>query len=158
MFNLSRRKPQPRPALVYPKHYEQTARQAPGDKCEMSLVDAAMEGEFVTLVYRWALDLSHEEADRLDTRARAYIACAIYDAATIAGLSCQPGPPHASRPSWHLEGERMPVSLVNAGFDTSDKTCFMVVGPCWAPYPQSLGRQLQELISGFLAQFSKIEV
>jgi len=108
------------PHLTYPEHYEETCLHAPGGKADLKLIHAAAEGPFITLVYQWKGNLSRAEADDLDTRARAYIACAIYDAAATAGLSCQPGPPHGQRPSWHITGERMPISLVNAGFDVSD--------------------------------------
>jgi len=125
----------------------------------MSLIHAAMDGPFVTLVYRWEPDLSRGEADRLDTRARAYIACAIYDAAITAGLSCKPGPPHGRRSAWHVGGDRTPISLVNASFDVSDKTCLMQIGAGMMVRgtPTSV-RQGEKLISGFQAQFSQIKV
>jgi len=161
MFNWLRRTPQPRaPHLTYPQHYDHKARQAPDRMRELALIHAAIEGPFVNLVYRWKAELSNEEADKLDTRARSYIACAIFDAATTAGLRCQPGPPHGERPSWYIGGEKMPVSLVNAGFDVSDKTCFMQVGPGMLimAAPQKGGRHCKKLIEGFQAQFCKILV
>ena len=161
MLNFFRRTPKPRsPHLTHPQHYNQTARQAPGEKCELALIHAAVEGPFVNLVYQWKAELSDDEADKLDTRARAYIACAIYDAAMTAGLSCRPGPPHGQRPSWHIGGERTPISLVNAGFDVSDKTCFMQVGPgmLMMAGPQGGGRSSKRLIAGFQAQFREIRL
>jgi hypothetical protein len=126
----------------------------------MSLIVADEDGPFVNLVYRWKGDLSHDEADRLDTRVRAYVACAIFDAAATGGLSCVPGPPHGQRPSWVIRGEPMPISLVNAGFDVSDKTCFMQIGPgmLMVRAPQRGGRCSKKLIDGFKAQFSAIQV
>lgn len=146
--------------LTFPNHYEQTAQKASGDTCALSLVHTATEDMLVTLVYQWAGDLSPEQADNLDTRARAYVACAIYDAATMVGLSCEPGPLHGIRPSWHLNGERMPVSLVSAGFDVSDKTCFMIVGPVMVmhEHQRPSAYQSEELVSGFQVGFSEIEV
>ena len=162
MFSWFKRAPQPRaPHLTYPQHYDQTSRQASATRHELVLIHAAAEGPFVNLVYEWKGDLSHAEADDLDTRARAYIACAIYDAAATAGLSCQPGPPHGQRPSWHIAGERMPISLVNAGFDVSDKTCYMQIGPGMLLLSGTRGDSggyHKKLIAGFQAQFAEIRV
>lgn len=144
--------------LTYPKHYNQTVRQALGEKRELTLIHATAEGPFVNLVYRWEGELSYDEADRLDTRARAYIACAIYDAARTDGLFCLPGPPHGQRPTWCVEGERMPISLVSAGFDVSDKTCFMQIGPGILMEPQGGGSHCRRLIEGFQSRFDKISV
>jgi hypothetical protein len=54
----------------------------------------------------------------------------------------------------------MPVSLINAGFDLSDKTCFMQIGAgmMMLAGPQSGGRYAKKLISGFQAQFSQIKI
>lgn len=161
MFNWFRKSPELKPPyLTYPQHYEQTARQAPGNKCDLYLIHSAVDGPMVNLVYQWKPLLSDDEADRLDTRARAYIACAIYDAAITAGLSCQPGAPHGQRPSWHIGGERMSISLVNAGFDVSDKTCFMQIGPGMLMMggQQPSGGYNKRLLTGFQAQFREIKV
>jgi hypothetical protein len=126
---------------------------------ELTLVHASAQGPFVNLIYRWSGSLSETEADKLDTRARAYIACAIYDAATTAGLACEPGPPHGQRPSWLIMGTRIPTALVNAGFDVSDSTCFMQVGPGIMMMGQrGEASHSQKLISGFQAQFRKIRI
>ena len=160
MLNWFRKKPQPRaPFLTHSQHYDETARQAPGSKCELTLVHVGVEGPFLNLVYQWHDNLSDQEADRLDTRARAYIACAIFDAAETANLSCDPGPPHGQRPSWRICGARTPISLVNAGFDVSDKTCFMQVGPGMvAMTARQQGENLSKLAAGFQSQFSRIAV
>ncbi len=149
-----------RPSLKYPDHYNKTARMAPGDKFDMALVHTAVAGPFVTLVYRWVGDLYHAVADRLDSRARAYIACAIYDAAIAAGIACEHGPPHGNRPSWLLAGASVPVALVKAGFDVSARTCFMNIGPCivTSAYSQFPGGQPNKLISGFRSHFKIIKV
>lgn len=148
------------PYLTYPQHYDQTVREAPGEKCGLTLVHAGVEGPFVNLVYQWNAELSDDEADRLDTRARAYIACAISDAATTAGLACQPGPPHGQRPSWYVGGESMPISLVNAGLDVSDKTCFMQIGSGMLIMRSPKGSEChcKRLVAGFQAQFREISV
>jgi len=148
------------PHLTYPEHYEQTSDQAQGRKQRLTLIRSVVDGPGVTLVYIWTADLSHEEADRLDTRARAYIACAIFDAATTAGLTCQPGPPHGQRPAWQFPKDRLPVSLINAGFDVSEKTCFMQIGPGMMMVRESSGdgECAKKLVTGFRAQFSEINV
>lgn len=149
------------PHLTHPEHYERTSRQAQGDKQRLTLIQVEAEGMGVALVYRWTAELSDDEANNLDTRARAYIACAIYDAATIAGLSCQPGPSHGQRPTWLFPGEYMPVSLINAGFDVLDKTCFMQIGHGMmrtkGPFFGD-GVYAKQLATSFRMQFSEINV
>lgn len=147
-----------KPQLTYPRHYKQTSRQAPGKKCDMLLVHADIDGPVLTLVYQWSANLSYDEADRLDTRARAYIACAIFDAAIAARLFCRPGPPHGRRPSWYIAGEEMPVTLVDAGFDVSNKTCFMHIGAGIMRLRVPQSGNLIPLISGFQTRFSQIRV
>jgi tetratricopeptide (TPR) repeat protein len=145
--------------LTHPKHYEVTAWAAPGERRQLSLVRAATDGALVTLVYRWGSELSSQEADRLDTRARAFVACAIYDAAIAAGLQCDPGPTHGSRPAWRILGETTPVSLIGAGFDVADRTCFMRVGPVAVSRGQSpVLRCAAALVDGFESTFSSMTV
>ncbi len=160
MKDDGKRPTQSRPSLTYPQHYEQTSRKALGDKCHLKLVQTSAEGGLVALVYRWSASLSEDEADRLDTRARAFIACAIYDAATAAGLACQVGPPHGQRPSWRIEGERTPVSLVNAGFDIADKNCYMQIGVGMVGLDRGRigGNHWKILESGFMKRFGEIDV
>ncbi len=148
------------PVLTHPRHYEQVSRRAPGEKCPLKLIRTSSEGGLVELVYRWGLPLSDNEADALDTRLRAYIACAIYDAATAAGLSCQAGAPLGQRPAWHMEGEPIPVSLVNAGFDVTDKTCFVQIGAGMVNPARGRigGRHWKKLESGFKTLFSELQV
>lgn len=147
--------------LTHPDHYEKTMQKAPGKKCRLRLIHADAESARVTLVYKWDMDLDSDEADKVDTRARAYVACAIYDAARRAGLMCQPGPLHGQRPAWLFAGENIPVSLVKADFDVSDKTCFMQVGSVMVRLDeqhQSSPSYGKKLIAGFRSQFSEINV
>jgi len=144
--------------LTYPQHYTETARSAPGMKQKLKLVHIEAEGSFLTLVYEWKENLSYREADNLDSRARAFIACAIYDAARGAGMSCKAGPPHGKRPSWMVGNSNMPISLVGAGFDVEKQICFMQVGP-----PVILTRgggqvDMFKLSQGFLTKFGEIFV
>jgi len=114
---------------THTEHYDRVKRSAPGGPCRLTLVQADTEGPYVSLAYQWHDALTDDEADKLDTRVRAYITCAIYDAAVAAGLSCQPGPPHGQRPSWLLGSRKGPTSLAQAGFDTTKKVCWLSVGP-----------------------------
>ncbi len=114
---------------TYLQHYEQVAQSAAGQPCELTLAEVAEQGPYVTLIYRWRDDLTYEEADRLDSRVRAYVTCAIYDAAISTGMSCQPGPSHGQRPSWLIAEQNIPISLVSAEFDNSERVCRLLVGP-----------------------------
>ena len=162
MFNWFKRSPQPKPdSLTYPDHYMQTVHYIGGEKCELTLVHVGTEGPFVNLAYQWEESLSDQEADKVDTRARAYITCAIYDAAITARLSCKPGPLHGQRPSWYIGEEKMPISLVSAGFEVSDKTCWMLVGPGIGHgrlLMSTAGTETKKLASGFQASFANIKV
>lgn len=110
-------------------HYTRTTQTVGGEPHQLTLGEVSVEGAVVVLTYRWDEVLSYQEADRLDTRARAYVSCAIRDAAIGAGLSCETGPPHGQRPSWKIAGAGVPVSLMAAGFDVGEKVCWMHVGP-----------------------------
>jgi tetratricopeptide (TPR) repeat protein len=151
--------------LRYSWHYEQESEQVPGNKCNLRLIDSSLEdGPCVTLiklVYQWDTALSYEEALRLDLRARAYIACAIYDAAISAGFFCQASEiPHGRRPSWLIEGERIPISLINALSEFSDRICLMEIGPVFIKIgtPQGSGTYWTKLLEGFKNRFSDISV
>ena len=82
------------------RHYLEEFTQVSGSRRTVTLVEAASTLGFVSLVYHWDDCLSHADADRLDSRLRAYVVCAIGQAARHAGLSVRPGPPHGRRPSW----------------------------------------------------------
>jgi hypothetical protein len=115
--------------LTHDEHYRTVSAKAQGRPIALALASVQASGPFVALVYRRKEPLSHREADDLDTRVRAYIACAIYDAAIGAGLSCRKAPPHGSRPAWLIGNRSVPTSIVNAGFDAEDRECFVEVGP-----------------------------
>ena len=132
MFGWIRRRPT---SIAFPSHYLQTAKRAPGPPCELTLAGTREEGSWFRLAYVWTDNLDHQEADRLDSRVRAFIACAIPDAAGAASLACQGGPPHGQRPAWFVEGGPIPVSLVHGSFDVDRKTCYVTVGPIDSPAP-----------------------
>lgn len=146
--------------LTYPVHYEQTSAKAPGKTRSLTLINAEEDGPMVHLAYQWEDNLSHKEADDLDTQLRAYIACAIYDAGTSAGLRCAPGQLHGERPAWHINRERIPVSLVNADFDVRSKTCNLYVGHglMIAGSLEDYAVWGKKLVQGFKARFSNITV
>jgi hypothetical protein len=143
--------------LTYPRHYIETAEKAPDSRRELTLLRAFTDGSLITLIYRWEAELSWDEADRLDTRARAYITCAVYDVVVAVGLKCTPGPNHGIRPTWRIGKDSFPLTLVDAGFDVSDRTCFMRIGPpaILMGQPHVIGHA-EKLVTGFESEFSKL--
>ena len=141
-------------------HYNQTKQTAGGEPHQLTLDEVSVEGPVLILVYRWDEDLIYEEADRLDTRARAYIACAIRDAAIGAGLSCQAGLSHGQRPAWEIASQAIPVSLMAAGFDVGEKVCWMHVGPTMVIEGRLSGSEsvAAGLAKGFQSHFEQIRV
>jgi tetratricopeptide (TPR) repeat protein len=151
--------------LTYPQHYEQESERVPGNRRHLRLIDSSVRDSkyitFIRLVYQWDRTLSYKEASRLDLRARAYIACAIYDAATAAGLFCRAFEiSHGRRPSWLIESEGVPISLINATFNFLDSACLMEIGPSLTQIdkPQSGGTHWAKLLTGFQVRFSDITV
>jgi len=148
--------------LTFPDHYMEERQQVGGPPCQLVLGDAQITGPAVGLFYHWQDDLSDEDADRLDSRLRAYVACAIYDAAVQGGLRCVPGPPHGRRPSWRIRGESFLRSLTDGGFDNEQKQCFAEIGPGVAPMEVILssvqGPISQILADAFRAHFRRIAV
>jgi hypothetical protein len=149
--------------LTYPQHYDEESRQQRGDKRNLKLIKSiVLDSPYLTnliLVYQWDEHLPGEEASSLTHRAIAYVACAIYDAAISAGLSCQASKiPNGRRPAWILEGERAPVSLTLSDIDESDRTCQMTISAvAMAVGIQSSGRtHWDKLHAGFKARFSDI--
>lgn len=148
------------PALTYPEHYLHVLARNPGTLQELTLGHIEVTGLFLNLEYSWREDWSYAQADVVDTRLRAYIACAIYDACKASGIRCKQGPPHGLRPSWFLEGFPVPFSLVEASFSTRDKRLYQTVGPIM----MSLAFFAQKsdlttgLASGFRKNFSTIKV
>lgn len=148
------------PKVTHAEHYKQAKLGAPGDPQLLTLVRSGTEGPFVTLAYQWQKELSYAQADNLDTRVRAYITCAIYDAAVAAGLKCQPGPPHGRRPSWLIAGCRGYTSLAGAGFDADEKVCWLQIGPGMLSRDELLSEDqvAQRLAHSFQKQFAQISV
>lgn len=141
-------------------HYNRTTQTVGGEPHQLTLDEVSVEDPVVILVYRWDEDLSYQEADRLDTRARAYVSCAIRDAAIGVGLSCEAGPPHGQRPSWKIAGEGVPISLMAAGFDVGEKVCWMHVGPVIGirGRPSKNESMAAGLAKGFQSHFEQILV
>lgn len=151
--------------LTYPQFYSEESRQQPGEKRNLKLIES-MVPDFgnlncLILVYQWGKTLSDEATKRLGLRAVAYVACAIYDAATSAGLSCQASDvPHGRRPAWIIEGERAPISLTLSEIDDSDRTCRMTIGASAIALraPPSSRTHWERLQAGFKDRFSIIRV
>lgn len=147
------------PRLTHPEHYLQTLLKNPGPLQELTLVSMEVQGPFLNLEYAWQEDLSYAEADVVDTRLRAYIACAIFDACQASKIGCEVGPPYG-RPSWLLEGFPIPCSLVEASFSTEDKRLYQTVGPIMM-HPALFGQknnQIVGLAKGFRIKFSALKV
>jgi hypothetical protein len=115
--------------ISYMNHYHDECKTVGGDPCEVTLGQVFTDGRFIDLIYHWHKELSHQEADKLDSRLRAFIVCAVYDAAIKAGLRCTKGPPHGRRPSWFIDGIPVAFGLQSAGFDVSEKWCGLKLGP-----------------------------
>lgn len=149
------------PSLTYPDHYLQVLAKHPGTLCTLFLEGVTIEAPWLLhLEYAWREDLSHAQADVVDTRLRAYIACAIFDACQTAKIRCKSGPPHGSRPSWFLEDLPVPYSLVQASFSTEDKRMYQTVGPTMmAPAIFELeNAQIIGLVQGFSIKFRTLKV
>jgi tetratricopeptide (TPR) repeat protein len=153
------------PILTYAQFYEEESRLQPGEKRELRLVfskapETRIEANLI-LVYQWDVELPEQEAKRLALRAVAYISCAIYDAARIAGLPCQPSPiANGRRPAWLIAGERVPVSLTISDVEVSQRACQMSVGPMIFFVDELPGNVslLARLLQGFTARFGTIRV
>lgn len=144
------------PRLAFPEHYLRVLEKNPGPLQELFLENVETEGPFLYLEYQWRNELSHAEADTVDTRVRAYIACAIFDACIKGGAFCQPGPPHGSRPSWYLEGCPAPFSLVEARFSVANKSMYQTIGPI---IPIIRTADYADILStGFLRHMNRIKV
>lgn len=142
------------------EHYERVKRSAPGSPRRLSLTQTSTEGPSLTLIYQWKESVTYEEADHIDSRIRAYIACAIYDAAIAGGLSCREAPPHGQRPAWFIENRRIPTTLMQAGFDTDERTCWLQIGPGMVllDQAQDTGRIPRKLALAFKRHFAEITV
>jgi tetratricopeptide (TPR) repeat protein len=152
-------------SLTYPQHYDEESQQQPGKKRNLKLIESIIPDSkspaCIILVYQWGETLSDEVAKRLGLRAVAYIACAIYDAATTAGLNCQAFEiPHGRRPSWLIDGEKMPISVTLSDIDISDRTCQMTIGAMAMAIgaPPSGGTHWEKLLTEFQVRFSNISV
>ncbi len=151
--------------LTYPRHYREEAAQQPGEKRCLKLVQSTvLEAKYFTslvLVYQWAENTPEHEASRLARRAIAYIACAIYDAAVGARLSCIPSAvPNGRRPAWILEGEMSAVSLTLSEIDELGGTCQMTIGPVVTAIrrPSNGATHWHKLHESFKNSFGEIRV
>ena len=151
--------------LSYPQFYDEETQQQPGLKCTLKLVQSIIpDSPFLTILwlfYQWEEDLPNDEANRMAQRAIAYIACAIYDAASSAGWPCQPSPiPNGRRPAWILDGERSPVSLTLSDIDLTGKSCQFTIGAVIIENGKPPGDRAhwEKLHAAFQARFAEITV
>lgn len=146
-------------ALTFPDHYTRERDSVGGMPQNMRLAAVDTHSGWIRMRYRWRADLSDDEADRLDSRLRAFIACGIYDAARRRGLNCKPGPIHGRRPSWLIEDSRIPFSLADGGFATVEKYCELSVGPVMRLMgEQDSTKVSRQLARGFREAFKGISV
>jgi hypothetical protein len=143
------------PRLTYPKHYLDVLGKNSGPLQELSLVDVTIEDPFLHLTYCYDEELSRSEADVVDTRLRAYVACAIFDAGKDL-FFCQPAPLHGSRPAWFIQDCPVPFSLVQGRYSVANKSIYLTVGPI-IPLPQATG-YTEALGEGFIERFSIVKV
>ena len=115
--------------LRCPEHYDRESRMVGGEPRDLELISGSLNEDVVQLTYEWTENVSKVEADRLDSRCRAFICAALWDGARFAGLRCAGGPPHGRRPSWLIEACEVPWGLRRGKFDAAQRVCEMEVGP-----------------------------
>lgn len=96
---------------------------------KLQLIDTFAQGKYLRVVYHWNKNMSHEKADKLDTKVRQIVAKKIGIAAVLAGLRCEKAANHGIRPAWYLGENTIPFSVIEAGFDNSENTCWATIGP-----------------------------
>ena len=155
--------------LSYPKYYTLTVNRIKRydeshqvfDKpitFTLTLSNAVCGDHDVTLSYKWAR-LGRDDYDELRDRFKAFITCAIYDAAKDTDLICDPGPVHDEKPTWRIKGERMPITLVFCEIDVTNKTLTAKISS--DPYIKDLQHSdglYQSLARGFKTTFESIIV
>lgn len=119
----------PGPTPHHAEHYKAQQPKASGRTRALYLLEFEAYETGLQIVYQCPKRLTSEEANRLDTRLRAYIACIIPDAASRGSLGARSGPPHGQRPSWVLDGFSVPVGLQQASFDAEKRLFSLRVGP-----------------------------
>jgi len=152
---------QPIPLLAKQQNYDLVCAKNKHTKHQLTLVSATDKSPMVEVIYRWKDNLSAQDASMLKDRARSYIACAIYDAAVKAGLTCKRPPSmHVDIPEWHLEEERISISIVDYSFDDDKKTIVAKIGPVLSIKrgPNEPTNTFTKLAQGFLSQFKTITV
>ncbi|MFM7057227.1 MAG: hypothetical protein ACKO2P_09935 [Planctomycetota bacterium] len=109
-------------AVSRSRHYREVLQAVGGPAQCLTLVSSVAHGPNVILVYSWDATLSPEDADRLDTRIRAYLNEAVGIAARKAGLTVQSGSPTCSLlgismiPVWLIGGRDQPTFAANSAF------------------------------------------
>jgi|GEM_PF-3892290 len=160
------------PALhsVFQEHFETTRQIVGGPDCVLHLREIEIDGPNIFLEYGWNEHLSDAQADGVDTKARAFLNCAVGTAAELAGLSCGVGPnahslgmPNGQMnpiPGWYLPQRQQPTYVVNSQFDAATRSVYFTIGT-----PQvrvdTLGQHdpvSERLAAAFQQAFSEIHV
>ncbi len=145
--------------IGFMQHYHDEVAAVGGDPCTVTLEHVQAGDRSIELTYRWHEELSFQEADKLDSRLRAFMACAVYDAAVRAGLQCTKGPPHGRRPSWFIKGIPVAFGLQSAGFDADKKWCGLKLGYLLlGPGLDASSKTMKKLAKSFQKHLSELTV
>ncbi|MBL8809853.1 MAG: toll/interleukin-1 receptor domain-containing protein [Planctomycetaceae bacterium] len=147
-------------------HYRAVQMTVRLPKCRLTLVAAEVEGPNVHLTYHWSEDLSHEQADNLDTCMRAFINSRIGDVAMHSdipvrlnwGTESLKGVPI---PLWQLGHRDQATFVVNSQFDVNEKLITLTVGSRFVQLQFNDGSHDQVsigLYKGFLSLLTEIEI
>ena len=138
-------------------HYFEELEAVGGQRRELALVSSQIQGPSVSFMYQWSIQLGDQDADRLDSRVRAFAACAIHDAAVAGGCHCDAGPIQGRRPSWIVDNCPVPIGVVEAGFSVENRTCHFTIGPIMLrPDLTNQDSVSRRLARGFRDCFSRI--
>ncbi len=148
-------------AGVKDRHYQEVATTISGKAQTLHLEKWGVDGPNLVLEYSWNELLSHADADRLDTRARAFLNEATAKAALAANLAVVPGPPTYKLagswiPSWFIAGRQQATYVQNSQFDPNMRRVRFTIGTpmvtstqfgsgSFDPIPELLGQQFQRL-------------
>lgn len=120
------------------RHFLGAQQMVGGPPCVLYLKHIDVEGPNCLLEYQWKEQLDALQADGVDTKARAFLNCAVGAAARVASLSCREGTsehflkmPNGefnAIPGWYLEDRDQPTYVVNSQFDVAAKSVYFTIG------------------------------
>jgi hypothetical protein len=147
-------------------HYRAIRMSVGPPHCHLRLAAAEPEGPNVYLAYRWSENLTHEQADQVDTCVRALVNSKIGDIANQNDISVRLAWGEESLlgipiPLWFLDHRNQATYVVNSQFDVDQKVISLTVGTRFVPVgpdddmhdPTSIG-----LYQGFMSLLTEIEI